>query len=121
MVASTDSSPSPWTLTARWVFPVSGPPIANGVVTIARAQIIAVEPHSARRANVDLGDVAVLPDLVNADTHLDLTGLRGRCPPSSDFTAWLRQVIRHRRAVTPEQVEADVRAALAPSLRHAPT
>jgi cytosine/adenosine deaminase-related metal-dependent hydrolase len=118
MVTSTNAS---WTLTARWIFPVSGLPLAGGVVTIAGERILAVEPHDAQRADVDLGDAAVLPGLVNAHTHLDLTGLRGRCPPSDDFTAWLRQVIRHRRAVTPEQIEADVRAGLAESLRHGTT
>ncbi|HEY7425987.1 MAG TPA: amidohydrolase family protein, partial [Gemmataceae bacterium] len=80
-----------------------------------------VEPHNSRRVDMDLGDVAVLPGLVNAHTHLDLTGLRGQCPPSADFTGWLRQVITHRRNVAPEQVEADVRAGLAESLRHGTT
>src|SRR5215469_2963312 len=70
MVSSTDSSPSPWTLTARWVFPMSGPPIADGVVSIAGERILAVGPRAAQRADVDLGDVAVLPGLVNAHTHL---------------------------------------------------
>lgn len=119
MFSSTDSPP--WTLTTRWIFPVSGPPIAGGILTIAEERIVAVEPAGARLADVDLGEVAVLPGLVNAHTHLDLTGLRGQCPPSADFTAWLRQVIAHRRNVTPEQIEADIRAGLAESLRHGAT
>jgi cytosine/adenosine deaminase-related metal-dependent hydrolase len=121
MFPSTGSPQLPWTLTARWVFPVSGPPMAGGVVTIAGERIIAVEPAGSRPADVDLGEVAVLPGLVNAHTHLDLTGLRGRCPPSADFTGWLRQVIAHRRNATPEQIEADIRAGLAESLRHGTT
>ncbi len=112
---------TPWTLCARWVFPVNGPPLADGVLTIAGKRIVSVEPAGRRTADVDLGAVAILPGLVNAHTHLDLTGLRGQCPPSADFTGWLRQVIRHRRSVTPEQIEADVRAGLAESLRHGTT
>ena len=42
-------------------------------------------------------------------------------PPSADFTGWLRQVIAHRRTLTPEQIEADVRAGLTESLRHGTT
>src|SRR5207237_1291682 len=53
---------------------------------------------------------------VNAHTHLDLSGLRGRVPPTTDFTAWLRAVIHHRRAQSPPQVEADIRAGLAETL-----
>lgn len=121
MISSEDSSQPPWTLTARWVFPVSGSPLADGVVTIAGERIVSVEPRCGQAIDVDLGDVAVLPGLVNAHTHLDLSGLRGQCPPSSDFTGWLRQVIAHRRGTTPEQIEADVRAGLAESLRHGTT
>jgi cytosine/adenosine deaminase-related metal-dependent hydrolase len=111
----------PWTLVARWVFPVSGPPISDGILTIAGERIVSVEPGGRRTAEVDLGDVAILPGFVNAHTHLDLSGLRGRCPPSADFTAWLRQVIAHRRVMTTEQIDSNVRAGLAESLRHGTT
>jgi cytosine/adenosine deaminase-related metal-dependent hydrolase len=116
-----DSSQTRWTLTARWVFPVSGPPLAGGVVTLAGERIVSVEPRGRQAVDEDLGEVAILPGLVNAHTHLDLSGLRGRCPPSGDFTGWLRQVIAHRRGMTAEQSEADVRAGLAESLQHGTT
>ncbi len=108
---------SPWTLTARWLFPVSGPPLPGGTLTIAGERIVAVEPHGARRADLDLGDCAILPGLVNAHTHLDLTGMRGLAPPSPDFTGWLRQVIAHRRQRSAEQALDDIRAGLAECIR----
>jgi cytosine/adenosine deaminase-related metal-dependent hydrolase len=110
-----------WTLTARWVFPVVGPPLERGLVTVAGERVAAVEPHGARRADLDLGDCAVLPGLVNAHTHLDLTGMRGLAPPSPDFTGWLRQVIAYRRVRAPEQVQADIRSGLAESVRQGTT
>lgn len=110
-----------WTVTARWVFPVETEPLPQGTVTVRGDRILRVEPHGAERADVDLGNVAVLPGFVNAHTHLDLTGLRGRCPPSPDFTGWLRQVIQHRRGTAPEQVQANIQAGLAESLRHGTT
>jgi cytosine/adenosine deaminase-related metal-dependent hydrolase len=67
----------PWTLSARWIFPVTGPPLKRGTITIAGERILAVEPSGARGVEVELGDCAVLPGLVNAHTHLDLSGLRG--------------------------------------------
>ena len=112
---------APWSLTARWVFPVSGPPLERGTVTVAGEQIAAVEPAGTRPADLDLGEAAVLPGLVNAHTHLDLTGLRGQVPYAGDFTDWLRAVIRHRRGRTPEQVADDVRAGVAEGLHHGVT
>jgi aminodeoxyfutalosine deaminase len=106
----------PWTLSARWTFPVGQPPLERGTVTIQNDRILAVEPRGRRAADVDLGNAAILPGLVNAHTHLDLTGLRGKVPPGADFTAWLRAVIRHRRGLSPQQVHQDVQAGLAESV-----
>jgi cytosine/adenosine deaminase-related metal-dependent hydrolase len=90
-------------------------------VTIAGDRIAAVEPDAAQSADVDLGDAAVLPGLVNAHTHLDLSGLRGRVRYNGDFTAWLRAVIRHRRARSAKKIQADIRAGVEESIRHGVT
>jgi cytosine/adenosine deaminase-related metal-dependent hydrolase len=111
------ATPVSCTLTARWVFPVSGPPIEGGAITVEGPCITAVEPPGVRAADLDLGDCAVIPGLVNAHTHLDLTGLRGRVPFTGDFTAWLRAVIRHRQTRSAQQVEADIGAGLRASVR----
>jgi cytosine/adenosine deaminase-related metal-dependent hydrolase len=103
---------APWTLTGRWVFPVDGPPLERGTVTIQGDKIAAVEAHGVRTADVDCGNTAIMPGLVNAHTHLDLNGLRGKCPPTPHFTEWLRRVIAHRRGQTPEQTALDIRTAL---------
>ncbi len=113
--------PDQLSLTARWVFPVDGPPLERGVVTVVGERISAVEPPGKRTADIDLGNAAILPGLVNAHTHLDLTGLRGKCPPTPDFTAWLRQVIAHRRTITPEQTQTDIRAGIDQCLRFGTT
>ncbi|MFO0848812.1 MAG: amidohydrolase family protein [Gemmataceae bacterium] len=113
------SPPDPLTYTARWVFPVAAPPLAGGTVTVRGDRIEAVDPAGARTPDVDLGNVAVIPGLVNGHTHLDLSGARGRTPPTdaAHFTDWLRSVIAYRRSRTPEQVQADIRAGLAECLR----
>ncbi|MCE9530627.1 MAG: amidohydrolase family protein [Planctomycetes bacterium] len=108
-------------LTARWVFPVTAPPLEQGVVTIAGDRIVAVEPHGSRKADVDLGNMAIIPGLVNAHTHLDLSGLRDRVPPGPDFIGWLRAIITHRRSQTLDQIAADIETGLADALRFGTT
>jgi cytosine/adenosine deaminase-related metal-dependent hydrolase len=105
-------SATEWSLTARWIFPVDGPPLERGVVTIAGDRIVSVEPHGTRTADRDLGNVAILPGLVNAHTHLDLSGARGKCPPTPEFTDWLRAVIKFRQTATKREVAADTREGL---------
>ncbi|HMF11901.1 MAG TPA: amidohydrolase family protein, partial [Gemmataceae bacterium] len=99
---------SEWSLTARWVLPVDAPPLEHAVVTIAGDRIVAVETHGTRTADHDLGNAAILPGLVNAHTHLDLSGARGKTPPGEDFTNWLRVVIDYRQSRTPQEIEADI-------------
>jgi cytosine/adenosine deaminase-related metal-dependent hydrolase len=111
----------PWSLTARWVFPVDQPPLPDGTVTIHEDRIAAVESHGVRTADLDLGNTALLPGLVNAHTHLDLGGLRGRAPPSPDFIGWSRSVIQHRRTRSAEQTQADIQAGIAECLRYGTT
>jgi aminodeoxyfutalosine deaminase len=118
---STMHNTSPRTLTARWLFPVSRPPLERGTITIHGERIVAVEPHGTRRADVDLGDAAIVPGFVNAHTHLDLSGLRNTVPFKGDFTEWLRTVIQHRRTRTDDDVLNDVRNGIAESLKHGVT
>jgi aminodeoxyfutalosine deaminase len=104
------------TYTARWIFPIDAPPIERGTITIANDKIVAVEPHSTHTPDVDLGNVAILPGFVNAHTHLDLTGARGICPPTSDFTHWLRRVIMYRVTRSLKETQADIYEGLAQCL-----
>jgi cytosine/adenosine deaminase-related metal-dependent hydrolase len=106
------------TLSARWVFPVAGPPLPDGTVTVRGDRIEAVDPAGVRTPDERLGNVAIIPGLVNAHTHLDLSGARGRVPPTDPdhFTDWLRGVIAFRRSRTEADALADIRTGLAECL-----
>lgn len=91
---------------ASWVLPIGEPPIRDGWIVAGRGRIVAYGAYGAvtRRAashaetsEVDLGQVAVLPGLVNAHTHLELSYLRDEVPPASEFVTWVRSVMAARR------------------------
>lgn len=109
----------PQTYTARWVFPVAGPPLPDGSITVRGDRIEAVSPAGDRKPDINLGNVALVPGLVNAHTHLDLSGARGLIPPTDPdhFTDWLHGVIAYRRSQAPEAVQPNIRAGLAECLR----
>ena len=47
--------------------------------------------------------------------------MRGKCPPTLDFTAWLRGVIQHRQRQVPAQIEGDIRKGLKECLQFGST
>lgn len=82
-------------LRARWVVPVIGPPIENGRVEIRDGLIASVGPvRTPGRDELDLGDVVLIPGLINAHTHLELTRFRGRVPFTGSFTDWIERLTR---------------------------
>src|ERR1700704_6471102 len=90
---------------AAWILPIAEPPIRDGWFAVDRGRIVAYGSlgPSGRRGladgaqMVDLGDVAVMPGLVNAHTHLELSYLRDEVPPASQFVTWIRGVMKARR------------------------
>lgn len=88
---------------ARWVVPIIGAPIENGFVEIAEGRIVRVGkvPTAAMFAGgpiQDLGDVAILPGLVNAHTHLEFSDLESPIgPPGRELAEWIVDVVGARR------------------------
>ncbi|HXY67977.1 MAG TPA: amidohydrolase family protein [Gemmatimonadales bacterium] len=101
-------------MSARWVLPVGGPPVADGAVLVgADGRIAAVGPEAAvprpaGAAALALGDAALLPGLVDAHCHLELTALRGLVR-DLPFPAWLQTVRALKRALDPEALRASTR------------
>jgi len=97
---------------ARWVLPVSSPPIEHGAVAVDGPLIAAVgaaEEIKSRfpGARVEsFSESAILPGFVNTHTHLELTALRGYLEDEEhDFFAWLRKLTLARlERMTPEDI-----------------
>ncbi|HVM48194.1 MAG TPA: amidohydrolase family protein [Candidatus Acidoferrum sp.] len=85
-------------LRARLVLPVSQPLISDGAVLIHRNRIRAVgrwrdlAPKAGTAASRDLGEVILMPGLVNAHCHLDYTDMAGQLLPPSVFSDWLKLI-----------------------------
>jgi aminodeoxyfutalosine deaminase len=91
------------------VLPIAGRPIAGGVVTVDGDTIVSVGAYDGGAVE-ELGDVAILPGLVNAHTHLELSWMRGRVPPDPSMPVWAASLMALRRSVSQEPVEPIVEA-----------
>ena len=75
---------------------MTGEPIHCGSISIEGERIVGVDDRAPAGA-VDLGRVAIMPALVNAHTHLELSYLRGLIPPTKQFLDWIRTIMATRR------------------------
>ena len=75
---------------------MTGEPIHRGSISIESGRIVSVDERAGAAAR-DLGGVAIMPALVNAHTHLELSYLRGKVPPTKKFLDWIRTIMATRR------------------------
>src|SRR5262245_58426250 len=84
-------------LRAAWVFPVDQPPMRDGVVEILDGKITAVRSYRAQEDVRDLGNVACVPGLRNAHTHLEFSDISAPLGERGmNFPDWIRRVIARR-------------------------
>jgi cytosine/adenosine deaminase-related metal-dependent hydrolase len=104
---------------ARWVLPISAPPIRDGTVAELGGRIVYVGPRDGAPGGADreLGDCALLPGLINAHTHLELTVFRGLLEDLS-FRDWITRLQGAKVAVmTPERFLDSARWGIAEGVR----
>ena len=108
---------------ARYLLPTAGAPaIEDGALLITGGRISAVGPYSSLRASgaevIDYGDAVILPPLVNAHCHLELSNFPlwldecNETAAPADFVGWIRRLIRVRRQVGADAVPASITAGI---------
>ncbi len=103
---------------ARWVVPVSAPPIERGAVAVFGTSVVAVGPAHELRISlvdaelVDHGDSIIMPGLINCHSHLELSPLKWRLSPTGSFTSWVRNLIKARQKIEPEEYEKALEEAI---------
>lgn len=88
---------------ARWVVPISAPPIAEGTLVEHRGRIeyVGARKDAPPGEDRELGASIILPGLVNVHAHLDLSVMRGFLE-DLPFGAWIRTLTNGKRAVLDE-------------------
>ena len=123
-------SPRSTTLyTARFVLPIAAAPLEQGALLAVDGRIKAVGRLHALSADypgvpvVDFGDAIMLPPMVNAHTHLELTSFPAWAAAAEssqagqDFVDWVLCLVKVRRSLTVGQVADSLAIGLRQSLR----
>ena len=99
-------------VSADWVLPVDGPPIAGGLIRYEDGAIVEV---TSGRAPEHYADAAILPGFVNAHSHLEYAVYAG-FGDGAPFGAWLRTHVERKRLLEPLEMLAIARRGAADSL-----
>ncbi|MBU5636565.1 amidohydrolase family protein [Geomonas sp. Red69] len=105
---------------ASYLLPISSPPIAGGALAVKDGRIVAVGKVHELRAQfsapvTDLHESVIMPGLVNAHTHLELTHFPAwKLRKELDYlpkryVEWIQQVVKIKRALEPGDLEHSVR------------
>src|SRR5712672_132500 len=97
---------------ARWVLPIISLNIEYGAIAVEASRIIGIGPRTQIVSKFpeapieDFGEAAILPGLVNAHTHLELTAMRGFLEAEeANFFGWLRKLtIARLQQMTPDDL-----------------
>ena len=102
-------------LRSRIVVPINRPPVEDGAVCISGERISWVGPRREMPATVrdgaevDLGEVILMPGLVNAHCHLDYTDMAGQIPPPKSFVDWIKSMVALKGSWSLEEFAASWR------------
>ena len=97
----------PLRLTAKWVLPIQGAPIADGAVLVENDGRIAAIGHDAQVPTpgdariTRFPDGVLLPGLINTHTHLELTGFPAP-ERMLEFPEWIRRLRALKAERSPE-------------------
>ena len=103
---------------ARQVVTMDAPPIENGAVAIEGNRIVAVGTVPdlqwvSAGPVIDLGEMVLLPGLINAHCHLDYSMMRGAIAAPRQFTAWVQRINALKRSLDSADYLAAIRRGFA--------
>ena len=104
---------------ARFACTPDRPVIENAGLEVRDGRVISLGPARGRAGadEIDLGDVLLLPGLINAHTHLELSCLRREIPFDGCFADWVATLLRRLPVRESEdKARASIRAGIEESL-----
>jgi aminodeoxyfutalosine deaminase len=83
---------------ARCLLPMTAPLIDNGALAVENGRIQWLGPWRScppeySKDVLDLGEVVLMPGLINAHCHLDYTNMAGQIPPPKLFPDWVKTIL----------------------------
>ena len=102
------------------LYPCSSPPVEDGMVCVENGLIRSWGRWDGRPAE-DLGEVVLMPGLINAHCHLDYSVMRGAILPNASFSQWIRRINDLKRTLDDDDYLESIASGFRDLLAHGTT
>lgn len=101
-------------LSANYIFPVSSPPLKNGIIILDENnivhQIIDTKGDLKEAENIEFYNGVITPGFINTHCHLELSFLKNKITPNSGMTSFVQQ-IEQKRETSKDIILASIESA----------
>ena len=97
-------------ISADYIFPVSSPPIKNGVVVIDdNGVILEITSHKSQvTSEVERHSGIIIPGFVNTHCHLELSHLKGKVGEKKGLTGFISELVPMRGKFSVEEIKSTI-------------
>lgn len=110
-------------ISAKWIYPVTSPPIKDGIVKISNNRISYIGKGKAENGAevIHLPHHILMPGLINSHAHLELSLLKGKVSKHQRFTAWIKDVLKNINTIFADDIRGFASAGCDELIKHGTT
>ena len=105
-------------ISADYIFPVSSPPIKNGVITVDDNGTIIEVAEDKGESEIEKFSGIIVPGFVNTHCHLELSHLKGQLSENKGLTGFISELVPKRGIFSSEQIKSAIESAEDEMLRN---
>lgn len=103
---------------AKWILPIIFPPLLEGGIEVKEGKVVRIGSFKELQREIpkfkvlNFENLIIMPCLVNAHTHLELSALRFKILSVGSFVLWVRNVIKKRETLGLAEMKEYARKAM---------
>jgi len=101
-------------ISAEYIFPVSSPPIKNGIVIVDDSGTIldvVSQDSELKTQDLEVCHGIIVPGFVNTHCHLELSHLKGEVSEHKGIAGFISELVPKRNSFFPEQIKSAIESA----------
>lgn len=98
-------------ISATYIYPISSPPIKNGIITLDENNTILSVDKKKGDENVEYHEGIICPGFINTHCHLELSHLKGKIADKKGMATFITEVITKRNSFSEKEIQSAIESA----------